>query len=56
MGIDEMIFYRRFKNEKFSPDDFNDWVNENPMEAYKVCREIADELREENETLEQLER
>ena len=39
--VEEMIFNRKFPNEEFNPDDYNDWVSENSNEAYQLCLEVA---------------
>ena len=39
--VEEMIFKLKFKNEKYEPNDFNDWAKENESEAYNLCLKIA---------------
>lgn len=46
MTIEEMIFKRKWPDEDFEPNDFNDWAKENETEAYKILLEIAKELLE----------
>lgn len=42
--VEEQIFDLKFKGEEFNPNDFNDWVKENELEAYNLCLKVAKQL------------
>ena len=43
MTIEEIIHRKKFPNEEYEPNNFNDWAKENLDEAYPMCLEIAEE-------------
>jgi hypothetical protein len=43
--IEEQIFERVFPDEEFNPDNYNDWVGENGLEAYWILFTIANDLQ-----------
>jgi len=48
MYIEKMMFAKKWKDEIFNSDDFNDWVNENPLEAYNILMEITSSIENKN--------
>jgi len=39
--IEQLVWKKKFQNEEFDANDFNDWAKENSDEAYKLLKEVT---------------